>query len=301
MSHPKRRKHAEEPEEHENHERWLVSYADMITVLMALFIVLFAMSSVDQTKFEALKESLASSFGKPIAAVQTGKTPSVGESSDQEGVLDVGSFTPASSPQVAKEIDRAVNAAKARDALRAAEKSRADIEREVRSMEAVRKAILAELAKHHLSNAVRFRFDERGLVISVITDKVLFAADLASLSEIGNAVLDAIAPALRVLPHDLLIEGHTNLVPVPPKYYPSEWELSGARAASVVRHLISADGIQAHRLSATAYADQHPLIKGTSPRANRLNRRVEIVVASKLPAAERAQLSAIASNLANQG
>jgi chemotaxis protein MotB len=302
MSHPKRRRRPEEePEEHENHERWLVSYADMITVLMALFIVLFAMSSVDQTKFEALKESLASSFGKPIAAVQTGKTPSVGESDAQDGVLDVGSFTLASSPQISKEIDHAVSAARAKDALTAAEKSRADVEREVRSMEAVRKAILAALAKHHLEHSVRFRFDERGLVISVITDKVLFAADRATLSPIGNTVLDAIAPALRVLPHDLMVEGHTNQVPVAPKYYPSEWELSGARATTVVRHLISADGISPKRLSATAYADQRPLIEGTSPRANRLNRRVEIVVASKLPADERAQLSEIASNIETQG
>jgi chemotaxis protein MotB len=300
MSHPKRRKHDEDPEEHENHERWLISYADMITVLMALFIVLFAMSSVDQTKFDALKASLASSFGKPIAVVQTGKVPSVGDS-NSEGALDMGAIIPASSPQVAKEIVHAVTAARASDALKAADKVRADVEREVASMEKARKAILAELAKHKLAKSVQFRYDERGLVVSIVTDKVLFAADRAVLTPIGRTVLDAMGPALKKLPNDLLIEGHTNLEPVQPKYYPSDWELSSARADTVVRHLIAADNVAPIRLSATGFADQHPLIPGTSDVANRLNRRVEIVVASKLPSAERALLGAIASTASNHG
>src|SRR5664279_3794839 len=167
MSHPRRRKREEEPEEHENHERWLVSYADMITVLMALFIVLFAMSSVDQTKFDALKASLASSFGKPIPVVQTGRVPAAGDANAQ-GALDMGAVIPASSPEVAKEISRAVTAAKARDALKAADKVRADVEKEVAAMEKARKAILAELAKHNLADSVRFRYDARGLVVTVV-------------------------------------------------------------------------------------------------------------------------------------
>jgi chemotaxis protein MotB len=300
MSHPKRRKHAEEPEEHENHERWLVSYADMITVLMALFIVLFAMSSVDQTKFDALKASLASSFGKPIAVVQTGKVPSIGDA-NSEGALDMGAIIPASTPQVAEEIDRAVTAARASDALKAADKIRADVEREVLSMEKARKAILAELAKHHLAKSVQFRYDARGLVVSIITDKVLFAPNRAVLTPIGRTVLDAMGPALKKLPNDLFIEGHTNLEPVQPKYYPSDWELSSARADTVVRHLIAADRIAPIRLSATGYADQHPLIPGTGDVANRLNRRVEIVVSSQLPSMERSLLGAIAPNVSNQG
>ena len=296
MSHPKRRKHAEEPEAHENHERWLVSYADMITVLMALFIVLFAMSSVDQTKFDALKASLASSFGKPIAVVQTGKVPAVGDA-NAEGALSMGAIIPASSPQMAKEISRAVNAARASDALRKADQSRANIEREVKSLEQARKAILKELAKKHLVNAVKFRYDARGLIVSVLTDKVLFAPDMAVLSPIGGSVLDAIGPALTALPNDLFVEGHTDQSLAHPRYYPSEWELSSARASTVVRHLIDSDGVAASRLSATGYAGQRPLIPGTSDKANRANRRVEIVIASNLPSEERAQLSMVASTV----
>jgi chemotaxis protein MotB len=296
MSHPKRRKRVEEPEEHENHERWLVSYADMITVLMALFIVLFAMSSVDQTKFDALKASLASSFGKPIPVVQTGKSPLAGDS-DAEGALSMGAVIPANSPQVAKQISNAVNVARAQDALRKADRARGDIEKEVRSLEQARKAILKELAKRHLTSSVKFHYDSRGLVVSVLTDKVLFAPDQAVLSPTGASILDAMGPALKALPNELFVEGHTDSALASPKNYPSEWELSSARASTVVRHLISADGVAARRLSATGYAGERPLVPGTSAAANRLNRRVEVVIGSSLPSEERAQLSAVASTV----
>jgi chemotaxis protein MotB len=296
MAHPKRRKRPEEPEEHENHERWLVSYADMITVLMALFIVLFAMSSVDQTKFDALKASLASSFGKPIAVVQAGKVPSVGDA-NAEGALSMGSVIPASSPQMAKQISNAVNAARAQDALKKADQSRANIEKEVRTLEAARKAIMKELAKRHLTNSVKFHYDARGLVVSVLTDKVLFAPDQAVLSSHGASILDAMGPALKALPNELYVEGHTDSALAAPKNYPSEWELSSARASTVVRHLIDADGVAARRLSATGYAGERPLVPGTSDAANRLNRRVEVVIGSSLPSEERAQLSTVASTV----
>jgi chemotaxis protein MotB len=300
MTHPKRRKHAQDPEEHENHERWLVSYADMITVLMALFIVLFAMSSVDTVKFQALKESLATSFGNPITAVTTGKSPTVGDSAATEGFLDTES-TPATSPDIAQQISKAVDRTRAQDALREADRVRAAVEREARTLEKVRKAMLKVLATQKLAGSVKFRYDDRGLVVSVITDRVLFAADRAELTPVGLKVLDVIAPVLVPLPNHLLVEGHTNTVPVQPKYYPSDWELSSARATTVVRHLITADGLQPERMSATGFADQHPLIPGTGPVANRVNRRVEIVVASMLPPAERALLPEIAATIPTEG
>jgi chemotaxis protein MotB len=87
---------------------------------------------------------------------------------------------------------------------------------------------------------------------------------------------------------------------VQPKYYASDWELSSARATTVVRHMITAGGLQPERMSATGLADQHPLIPGTSAKANRVNKRVEIVVASTLPPAERALLPEIAATAPTQ-
>ncbi len=297
MSHP-RRKHAEhEEEEHENHERWLVSYADMITVLMALFVVMFAISVVDQGKFASLKISLSSSLGQKITVLEGGKKPSAGASSG-EGALNFGdALLPPTSPQMAAQVSRAVADAKARDARAEDERARAAVEREVHSLEETRRRIIRELEKKKLAGSVRFRYDERGLVVSVVTDKVLFAPNRAELSTTGRRVLRTIGPVLRGMGNELLVEGHTDTTKAGPKYYATEWELSSARATTVVRTLIDVTRIQPKRLSATGHADQRPLVPGTSPTANRINRRVEIVIVSSLAPKDRALLPVIAPSV----
>lgn len=299
MSTP-RRKREEEPEEHENHERWLVSYADMITVLMALFIVLFAISSVDQTKFLALRKSLASSFGNPITAIAGGPSVSAGETS-ADGPLDLGAAFVAPDKANQAQVAKGVAAAKSTADRKTADETRAKVEKEIKTLDKARRAIVEALRRKHLDGSVQFRYDERGLVVSVVTDKVLFASDLATLSPAGTRVLDTLGPVLQAIPNDLAVEGHTNLVAAPPKFYPSEWELSSARATTVVRHLIDASGLAARRMSATGYAGQRPLIKGTSALANRVNRRVEIVIVSTLPPQDRALIKGIAPTVTTKG
>jgi chemotaxis protein MotB len=295
MSHAKvrRRKHHEEHEEHENHERWLVSYADMITVLMALFIVLFAMSTIDEVKFWELRASLANSFGHQLAAVQGGKNPTPGDSAP-EGPLSSGPIVPGSMDEQAK-IDHAVQVARSKEAMADAQATRAQVEKQIDELEKVRRAIAAALHGTDAAKSIQFRYDERGLVVSVITDAVIFAPDRAELTATGRQVVHAFGLVLRSTPNDIMVEGHTNTVPVAPKFYPSEWELSSARASAVVRRLIGAETIAANRLSATGWGDQRPLIPGTSPEANRVNRRVEIVVASTLPPEDRSLLGTIAA------
>jgi chemotaxis protein MotB len=294
MAHAKvrRRRHHEEHEEHENHERWLVSYADMITVLMALFIVLFAMSTIDDVKFWELRASLAESFGHELAAVQNGKSPTPGDSAP-EGPLASGPIVPGST-DIKNKIEQAVKVARSQEAMAQAQATRAQVEREIAALEEIRKAIARALRGTEAAKSVRFRYDERGLVVSVITDSVMFASDRADLTATGREILHALGPVLRSAPNDLLVEGHTNTVPVAPKFYPSEWELSSARASTVVRVLVADEDIDAKRLSATGWADQRPLIKGTSAEANRVNRRVEVVVASTLPPENRTLLGVIA-------
>ncbi len=289
----KRRKHHEEHEEHENHERWLVSYADLVTVLMALFIVMFAMSNVDSKKFLQLKASLASSFGNPIVPIAGGQQPAP-DTAPADGPLDLGAPM---QPTGAK-AELARETVENRRKRARADAERRNVEGEVRKMEDARAKLLAALKKKGLQDQVRFRYDERGLIVSIVTDKVLFAADRAELSSIGYAVLDAIGPVLKAVPNGITVEGHTNTVPVKPKYFPSEWELSSARAVTVVRHLIDDARVPAKRLSAIGYADQRPLVRGTSTRANRLNRRVEIIILSTLPPKERALLPQMAPTAA---
>jgi chemotaxis protein MotB len=291
----RRRRRHDEHSEHENHERWLVSYADMITVLMVLFIVLFAMSTIDQTKFWELRASLANSFGHQLAAVQGGQSPTPGDSAP-EGPLDSGPIVPGSTDEKNK-IDHAIRLAKSQEAMAQAEQTQQAVTAAVKALEKVRRAIEAALRGTDAEHSVKFRYDERGLVVSVITDSVLFAPDRAELTPAGARILDLLAPALRAVSNQLHVEGHTNTVPVAPKYYPSEWELSSARAAAVVRRLVGL-GIDPHRLSATGYGDTRPLLAGTGAEANRVNRRVEIVVASDLPPEQRALIGSIAPVIA---
>jgi chemotaxis protein MotB len=271
-------------EEHESHERWLVTYADMLTLLMVLFIVLFAIGQVDQKKFMAFKAGLSKSLGDKVQLLD-----------GSSGLLDDAAIKPSTSnfdvnvnPSTSAQTLTPAQQATARKAALAA------AQRELDSMGKARKAILAALHKGHLDGAVRFSVDDRGMEVSIVTDKVLFPADLAVLQPFGKRVLDAVAPALRALPNNLLVEGHTNTARVKPRFYPSEWELSSARAVTVLRYLIDAHRMAPKRLAATGYADQHPLYAGDGPEANLLNRRVDIVVASGLAADRRSLLPLLA-------
>jgi chemotaxis protein MotB len=295
-AHPKAahhgKKHGAHDEEHENHERWLVSYADMMTLLMVLFIVLFAISQVDQKKFAELKNGLAVGFGSPSVAFEGGEA-SLMESSNEDSPLDVASGVggPLAKPAEEQAVKDAVNKM---DRARAQTKQEA-AKAEVQNYEKIKEQILAEMKKQGLADAVRFSVDERGLVVTVVTSSVVFAGDRAELLSAGQRILDGIAPAIAPLPNRLEVDGHTNQLPVATRNYPSGWELSSARASTVVRYLNSHAGIPENRLFAAGFADTKPLYPAGDPRSVTLNRRVEIVVLSNLPADTRALLPSAAT------
>jgi chemotaxis protein MotB len=280
-------------EEHESHERWLVTYADMLTLLMVLFVVLFAMSQIDMKKFSALRDGLAKGFGAP--AVMSGTNNSVqtagGESSAIDVAAGVGAVpdTPAPNAQD-KALQKAVQ-----DADRARQqRMQSDAQKEATNLDEVKKQIIEAARRQGLQDAVRFAIDERGLVVTIVTSEVVFAGDRADLLPAGQRILDAVAPVLTPLPNAIEVDGHTNQLPVPTRYYPSAWELSSARASMVVRHLIDQGHLPASRLSAAGFAGERPLYPPSDPRAPELNRRVDIIVLSTLPAAERALLPSAA-------
>ena len=248
-----RRKKHEEDEEHENHERWLITYADMITLLMVLFIVLFSMSQVDLAKFAKLKGSLASAFGS--------STPSAGPMAGSNGVLDAGS-----SP-IPLAAQRALAAQQAQQAAQQAEQA---------SLQQTKTALAAQLDKVGVGGSVSLAVEHRGLVVSIASDKVLFDPGAATLTPQGVAIIDQLIAPLAGLPNALHVEGHTDDVPISGAYA-SNWELSTARATTVLREM-QAHGIGAGRLSATGYADQRPVAKNDSAEGRARNRRVEILV-----------------------
>ncbi|WP_456600139.1 flagellar motor protein MotB [Blastococcus sp. SYSU DS0616] len=275
----RRGKKHEEHEEHENHERWLVSGFDMMTLLFVLFVVLFAMSKVDEQKFAALAKGMAESFGGPIT-VQPGPTPEGSVLDGLPGVVDIASAIPPDPTVQQAQIDKAAAQAAAERAERIAAEAKAAYDQ----LAAARAKIEAALAAAGHAGAARYEIDERGLVVHIVADQVLFDAEEAALRPEGRAILTAIAPTLTGLPNALGVEGHANHLPVTPGGpWPSNWELSATRATTVVRYLAT-NGVPQERLSATGYSSTRPLVPESDPTALSVNRRVDVVVLSSASA-----------------
>jgi chemotaxis protein MotB len=269
---PRRRIHDEEEEEHEGNERWLVTYADMVTLLMVLFIVLFAMSAVDEKKFMALKNGLAAGFansnsvldGSDTLLAEAGTQPIAPIAPDHR-VENITSLTVGA-------LDAPEDSEDASNRLQAMD--------EVKRLRKIEKQLLRALARHGLEDDVRTTIDDRGLVVSLVSKHVVFEADLATLSPRGALVIDTLGPVLKELPENLEIGGHTNQVKVKPKYFATDWDLSAARAVTVLRHLDEQVGVPEPRLSLAAYGDTRPLMDPAAPGSQQVNKRVDIVVLS---------------------
>jgi chemotaxis protein MotB len=240
-----RKKHAEEEEVHVD-ERWMASYMDMVTVLMCMFIVLFAMSTVDQDKYEQLRNSLATGFGtEEVGAVDTAEGTVVpADQVDAEGE----SFTAAQ--LAAKEVD---------------------------DLEALKQAVSAGLEASGLQASVSFTLDTRGLTIRLVGSETYFASNRAELSDTAHQVLGTIAAPLAASGREVSVEGHADVRNSAPPY-PSNWELSSARATQVLRDLVERGGIAQEHIQAVGFGSSRPLAPGTSPEELALNRRVDIVV-----------------------
>ena len=164
---------------------------------------------------------------------------------------------------------------------------------------AARDRIDAALSAAGYAGAARYEIDERGLVVHIVADAVLFDAEQAVLKPQGRVILDAVAPTLTSLPNVLRIEGHANHLPVTPGGpWPSNWELSSYRASTVLRWL-AGDGVPEPRMSATGYSSTRPLVPESDPTALSANRRVDVVVLSTASAEANALLPGIEA--AHQG
>ncbi|WP_374454285.1 flagellar motor protein MotB [Nocardioides sp.] len=284
MSSGGRRGRKEEPEEHENHERWLVTYADMVTLLMVLFIVMFAMSSVDQKKFNALKDGLAAGFGDSTS-VMTGSESIM----EAPGVAAVQPVKPDNFMAAAPAAQRA------QQALARQDEEYTEAQAEVARLDALGERLADALRKAGLNGDVTRRVDDRGLVLSLTSRHVVFEPDRAELSRRGQRVLEAIGPVLRGATEDLRIDGHTNQVPVKPRFFATDWDLSSARAVTVLRYLQEVGRIPGERLSAAAFGHEVPLVDPRKPGSQEINKRVDIVVLSQLPAGSRELLDDVAA------
>jgi chemotaxis protein MotB len=237
----------------ENAERWLLTYADMITLLLALFIVLFAMSTINQKKFLAFEKGITATFN-PTALQSPGST----------GLLQQTSLMQQFQPS-ATQISAPNSGAAAADQ---------------KQLERIAQQVEAALAKRHLRGAASVAVNRQGVIVQVLADKAFFATDSASLGPVGNDVVDTIAGVVRQDPNNLVVQGYTDNVPITGGPYNSNWELSAVRAANVADRLNHVDGINAVRLSAQGYGQTHPIDPNTTAAGRAENRRVDVTILS---------------------
>lgn len=320
----KRHEEHEEHEEHVNHEAWVIPYADVLTLLMALFLVLWALGDSDEEKTAIAAESFRRELGgrggiadfdigfgtgggplanggisvlegagpAPIASDSDANATGNAENNSPDtapsdtGILvglplaevqpDDPRFDPLDTPgmtdsrtgePIGDAGDAAVDGGLTFDAGET-----------IDPLDVIERAVRDEAVGSGLSTSLGFRREARGLVVSIVSDSVLFGEGSADVQLGGIVILDVIADALAEAPNAIIVEGHTDSRPISTAEFPSNWELSTARATSVLRFLSEDRNIAAGRLSAAGYADTRPIDESEGPESFARNRRVEIVV-----------------------
>lgn len=240
-------------EEHENHERWLVSYADFITLLFAFFVVMYAISSVNEGKYKVLSNSLSNAFtnttaqpgGQPIAVIQG---------------------APPIPPRPIAKPDKLPDQKKVEQRQK---------------MKNIAGTIMEALQPLVAQGKVRLLETSRGVTIE-INDSILFQPGQAKLQAASINAMLAIAQVLAASDFPITIEGHTDNVPISTPQFPSNWELSAMRATTVLR-LFNDGGVGAERLTAIGYGETRPVETNTTLEGRARNRRVSILIDSNRP------------------
>jgi chemotaxis protein MotB len=252
-------------------ERWLLTYSDLITLLMALFMVLFSISSVNTTKFEGLQHSLQDAFsGRILSGGQSIKDPG-----GTDNVAATSPVTPDTSSIADTMAPRETAGQQGSAAAKAA--ARAAAAHEQQSFEQLKARVDALARERGLSGRIKTQVTADGLLIRLLTDGLLFDSGQATPKPASGPLLNKLGKLLSTeKDHRFIVEGHTDNIPVSGRF-PTNWELSTARAASVVR-TFSAAGLPAPSIVASGRSSSHPAAPNTTPAGRSLNRRVEILI-----------------------
>jgi chemotaxis protein MotB len=285
-----RRHYEDEHEEHVNHEAWVIPYADVLTLLMALFLVLFALGRTDEAKLKIAADSFRRELGVGVSEFNIGEGSGPlgnGGTGILDGAVPAPMSADAQTPPPTFEGGIApedvviladpgvVGLPPAEDGFELVAGMQEIL---VDPLTVVEQTVRERAAGTGLLESVGFRRESRGLVVTIVTDEVLFRDGQAAVQQRGREILGVVAGALKDLPNLMIIEGHTDTRPISTTRYPSNWELSTARATSVLRYLVEDLGFPAGRVAAAGYADTHPIVDADDPASMALNRRVEIVV-----------------------
>jgi chemotaxis protein MotB len=248
----RRRNRRSTPEEHENHDRWLVSYADFITLLFAFFVVMYALSSLNEGKYRVLSNSLVTAFR---SSASTGGGPMVLTSPHLTSIRP--SLRPRTSSQ------------QARDA-------------QAERMKQVAHDVSQVMSPYATQGQVAVIETDRGITVE-INDSLLFSPGRAELSPEAEQAIRGVGAVFAATEFPVTIEGHTDNIPISTPLFPSNWELSAVRATTVLRIMMSA-GVTPDRLTAIGYGDQRPVAGNDTPEGRARNRRVAIQLEAAVPA-----------------
>ena len=222
---------------------WVITFADMVTLLMVFFILLFAIGTIEQEKWRQLKESLREALG----------ADAIEEMGTRQGLDVIRTQVDEQTVHAVDEVGAMVN----------------------REMEDIISEVEEFVFKNKLAGEVRVSSDERGAVIT-ISDVVLFPAGSAEMTPKGRATLRQVFDVLKQFNYNVKVEGHTDNTPIHTLRYPSNWELSASRASEVA-HMLIKDGYPPERLSVEGFAEFRPKVPNTSPENRSVNRRIEVV------------------------
>ncbi len=248
-----------EPPKHVNHERWLVSYADFITLLFAVFVVLYAMSQTDKKKVEEVMQSLQSSFGMANVGAPAPKINVI----HSKAMNIIPSMTPEVSISPARRSNNIRNKTMA-------------TEQDFRQIKA---SVEAYLIKQGAQNKVTLGITRRGLIIS-LKEAGFFDSGQAAIKPEAYPLINTIAEVMTQYKNPLRLEGHTDNVPISTGQYPSNWELSTARATNGLKYLLRSFDVDPNKISATGYAEFRPVADNATAEGRAKNRRVDMVMLS---------------------
>ncbi len=269
----RRRKHHEE---HGNHEAWAIPYADLMTLLLAFFVVMYAISSLNEGKYKVMAQALTSAFGgssNKASPVQLGKTQSLGADYDRPSVIKAGAPMAASNgptdptllPSMAAQMRMPVSL-----------RNQAHLERAPRQMDAVEQQLSKTLAPLIDKQLITIRRNDLWIEVEINSD-ILFGTGSATLAGRARGTLSTLASVLREAPNGVRVEGYTDNQPIATAQFPSNWELSAARAASVV-HLFADDGIAPQRLAMVGYGEFRARADNSTEAGRNANRRVVLII-----------------------
>ena len=249
-----RRKLFKEEETQENHERWLVSYADFITLLFAFFVVMYAVSSLNEGKYKVLSSSMVNAFKNPAAEANQLDTP--------QSVIE--GYPDSAMVQVFDEPNTNAQRTQKREKMRTMAKN-----------------ILQVMEPLIADGKVTVTQSNIGITVE-INASVLFSPGEALMAEDSAEALRAVAKVVKGHDHEIHIEGHTDNIPIHTANFPSNWELSTARASSVIRLFVD-NGVSAARLTAIGYGENRPVASNDTIEGRQRNRRVSIMILDSDP------------------